>query len=272
MDYFTTIQVFTTSKDYQTYNGTHLRSPIRPTISTFFPNYNNSERPFNTDIAQHNEQPILDLLFELCTAGKIIITPTGSYEILDLSSLQSLCLDRYIKFTRPPTPTFSSPTDNPVYYTIAAEYYNILAAAHRQAQADKVSTNYAPRDYAAVSERYAASLIPAPIVNPQTVSTAAAAVPQPDTTATKTLEASDSDYYESESSYETVVHPTDDRGNVLSTYRLTSYNVAAKNWNYKQERLKLADPTHTYTPREIKVAPIPRKRPPKCRRPNNLSY
>ena len=268
MEYLSNIQVFTTSKDFRKY-GDNTTFSLRAAPFPFFPNLPADVlHPFNTVIPNGREQPILDFLYELCTEAKIIAS-SGNYEVLHPGGFENICWKHNIQSTQPPVLTFTSPTSNPDHYALVVEYNKIFLAYHCR---NIGNTSLAPFNHAAVSARYAASLIPTPIVDLPTIPTATAAVPQPDTAATATLEAPDSDYYDSESSYETVIHPTDDRGNVLSTYRLTSYNVAAKNWNYKQEKLKLADPTYTYTPREIKVAPVPRKRPPKRRRPNNSSY
>ena len=81
----------------------------------------------------------------------------------------------------------------------------------------------------------------------------------------------DSDDSDSDSSYSKTEPVRDPNGKILIATRLASDYHAARCYNYRNEKRTLADPTFTYTPREIIVAPAPRKRNRKRTRKNTTT-
>jgi hypothetical protein len=242
MNWLTTLPIFISEDDYNNYIDKPIQHifPERRLITLLFPSYEHSNvHPLNTVIPYsfNNKQPLLDFTYELCITGKTLYEQ-GSYNILDIASFKNVCIKYNIRFTQPPVPIFTSPTNNPIFYNIISEYYKLFADAHR---IDHLHTKNFERYTTAVAEqRYSASLVP-PI----------AALPE---------KPPSSEDFDSESSYETVEPPRDDQGNILSATRFASYNHAVRCHNYRNEKLKLTDPTHTYTPMVLAVKATPRKR------------
>ena len=239
MVWLTSVPVYTTSEDYLHYHNkgnTNLpigHWPHRPTEYIFFPNNNDRTHPFNTVLPNGTEQPILDLLYELCTQGAVIIE-SEEYQILDPSRFYSACHRRKICIGNPPTPQLSSPSFNPDHHAVISEYYALFAVLHRTP-----SINLQPADRNAIAARYAATLIPPAATQPKS--------------------ASSDDDYTSDSSYE-ITEPARDpaNGRILRSYRVASYNHAARCANYRNAKHKLAHPEYEYTPRPEIVKPKPR--------------
>jgi hypothetical protein len=242
MNWIYDIPVFTTSKDYLDYNPKdHLtRYPPRPIELQLFPFARIGHiHPFNCFLPHQNQQPVLGLIHDLCTTGKIIFEPPSTYTILDIDAFKTTCTKHYIWFTNPPVLKLTSPTNNPIYYSLVSEYYNLFACAHRINQHQHKPPEQV--NHADINRRYSASLVP-PI----------AAL----TTAAPTENSSDSESSYSEA--EPARNPT--TGVILSASRLASHNVAVRQRNYKNAQRATEDPTYTYTPEEIVVKPAPRKR------------
>ena len=77
------------------------------------------EHRFNLVKPNFDDQPILNLLFELYYEAGIRIR-NGRYEFWDLEPFKKVCIKYNIRFEYPPSPVFTNPTDDPLHYAIVA--------------------------------------------------------------------------------------------------------------------------------------------------------
>jgi hypothetical protein len=255
MAWRSSIQVFTTSEDFTKYNTTPsftARTWLQ-TNQILFPNFTEGSpwpyHPFNAVLPHKYQQPILDLIYELCYESATIFEG-GQYQIRDIQRFQNVCLQHQIRYTCPPVPTLTRPTNNPVFYSIISEYYNLFATAHRTSAPPllRLTHRCAPPEQLPYNRSIDLTVEPhhSESVNP--------------TVAAISNQTPDSDTSDSESSYSEAEQARAPNGKILIASRLASWNHGVRCENKRQAKRQLADPTYTYTPRELIVAPLPRKR------------